>query len=302
MNKKLEVNEIKWAFWERNWTNEEKYLFRKKIHTVIFGTHTKAGRLFDIILLVLILVSVTLMMLESIAEINKKYFLVLRVADWIFTLIFTLEYIARIYCLKKPKEYVTSFFGIIDLASILPTFLGILFAGLEFFSVVRTIRLLRVFRILKLVQFLGESNTITSALKASKYKIIVFLVTVMCTTLILGTAMYVVEGAENGFTSIPKSIYWSIVTITTVGYGDIAPQTPLGQFIASVMMIIGYGIIAVPTGIVSAEMNNQKQNEQKNITKQEKIAQNLITCSGCGNEEHDDDAEFCKKCGQSVTD
>lgn len=226
-------------------------------------------------------------MLESVSEIRENFGNWLLRIEWFFTILFTIEYVARFAVVQNKQKYVFSFFGIIDLLSVLPAYLSIFFIGFQSLLVIRTIRLLRIFRILKLVNFLGASNTLTSALRSSKHKIAVFLVTVATSVVISGTIMYLVEGNENGFTSIPRSIYWAIVTMTTVGYGDIAPQTVLGQAIASFIMIMGYGIIAVPTGIVSAEMVQQKSKEK--ISNQR--------CPHCLKEGHDTDALYCKFCG-----
>ncbi len=224
-------------------------------------------------------------MLESVHSISEKYNNPIRYIEWSFTILFSLEYLARIYSVKKPIKYIFSFYGIIDLLSILPTFLGLFFTGTHSLSVIRGIRLLRIFRILKLARYVSAAETLKHALFASKNKIIVFLFTVLSLIIFLGTVMYLVESPEAGFTSIPRSIYWTIVTLTTVGYGDIAPQTVLGQFLASVIMIIGYAIIAVPTGIVGVELARK----DKPISTR--------SCPSCSKEGHDIDATFCKFCG-----
>lgn len=259
-----------------------------KLHEVIFEADTRTGKWFDIMLLWAILLSVAAVMLESVESINQAYGEELRIIEWSFTFLFTIEYIARILTVGKPLKYIFSFYGVIDLISIIPTYLGLFVSGSHTLSVIRSIRLLRVFRILKLVQFISEANVLLKALKASRAKIVVFLFAVLSLTFILGTIMYLIESPEAGFTSIPRSIYWAIVTLTTVGYGDIAPQTVLGQTLASLIMIIGYAIIAVPTGIVGAEI--AKTN----------TATNTQSCPQCSLEGHEDDAKHCKHCGSRL--
>ncbi len=271
-----------------NSTKKQLAPWQNKLHEVIYEADTKAGKWFDIILLIAILLSVATVMLESVNSISLIYGEELRIIEWIFTILFTLEYIARLISIGKPLKYVFSFYGIIDFVSIIPTFLGIFITGSQSLAIIRSIRLLRVFRILKLAQFMGEANVLIKALKASRPKIVVFLFALLSLTFILGTVMYLIETPESGFTSIPRSIYWAIVTLTTVGYGDIAPQTVLGQTLASIIMIIGYAIIAVPTGIVGAEIakTTNKSNTQ--------------ACPSCSLEGHDDDAEHCKFCGEHL--
>ncbi|NJN26253.1 MAG: ion transporter [Cyclobacteriaceae bacterium] len=259
---------------------------RQKFHEVIFEADTFWGKFFDVVLIISIIASVLVVMLESVSELNAIYGKYFKTIEWVFTIVFTVEYIARIISLRKPLNYVKSFYGVIDLLSILPTFLSLLFVGAHALIVMRVMRLLRIFRVLKLVRFFSEATRLFSALQSSLPKITVFLLSVICILLIVGTAMYIIEGRENGFTSIPKSIYWAIVTMTTVGYGDIAPSTVLGQTLASLIMILGYGIIAVPTGIVTSEIN---LNKHKEITTQ--------ACPVCSMEGHDADAAFCKYCG-----
>ncbi len=256
------------------------------LYKVIFGTDTITGKIFDIFLLITIIFSVIVFMLESIESVNLKYGNLLHISEWIITIIFTLEYILRIFILRKPLKYVTSFFGIIDLLSVLPTYISILISGTHFLVIVRAFRLLRIFRILNLSLYEDAGKSILLALKASKSKISVFLYTIIVIVVVIGTLMFYVEGHENGFTSIPRSIYWAIVTLTTVGYGDISPQTEIGQLIASLIMILGYAIIAVPTGIVSAEMVNVNKKDKESIT-----------CSNCGDTKHEVNAVFCKTCG-----
>jgi voltage-gated potassium channel len=263
--------------------------WRNRLHEIIFEADTRAGRLFDLTLLIAIILSVLAVMLESVESVNDRYGEVLRVIEWAFTILFTLEYVARVIAVTNPLKYCKSFLGIIDLLSILPTYLGFIISGSHTLLVIRTIRLLRIFRILKLVHFLSEAKVISMALKASRAKITVFLLAVLSIVIIMGALMYMVETKESGFTSIPQSIYWAIVTLTTVGYGDIAPKTFLGQTIASVIMIMGYGIIAVPTGIVTTAMVGIKKTE-------------LSTqfCPNCSKEGHDSDAKYCKFCGSPL--
>lgn len=231
-------------------------------------------------------------MLESIPSFDKQYHKFFNISEWVVTILFSIEYILRLVSIKKPRKYIFSFFGIIDLLSTIPKYLTFFILQSQYLTAFRALRLLRVFRILKLVRFVGESNKLARALKASKTKIFVFVFFVLIVSVLLGTIMYLVEGPTHGFTSIPHSIYWTIVTLTTVGYGDISPETPLGQFIATLIMIIGYGVIAVPTGIVSAEYaaysKNQKDNDQGR------------SCPSCGAEIHRSDAEYCRKCGYKL--
>lgn len=227
---------------------------RQRLFTIIFESDTRAGRAFDLALIFFILLSVVLVMLDSVPGIHDQFGSWLLVGEWLITTLFTLEYLLRLMVARRPGRYAGSFYGIVDLLSILPTYLGIFFPGMHFLTTVRILRVLRLFRILKMVQFMGEGNNLWQALKRSRHKITVFLTTVMTVVVVVGSLMYLIEGSDGGFTSIPKSIYWAIVTMTTVGYGDIAPRTPLGQIVASLLMIVGYGIIAVPTGIVTSEM------------------------------------------------
>ena len=263
--------------------------WRFKIHEIIFEADTKSGKIFDIFLIIAILLSVLVVMLDSIATVNNKYSDLFFIIEWIFTILFTIEYVLRLISVGRPLKYASSFFGIVDLLAVLPTYFSLLFPGSQYFLVIRVLRLLRIFRVLKLVQYVGEAKSLRQALKASKRKIIVFVFTVLIVVVIFGSLMYVIEGEENGFTSIPRSIYWAIVTLTTVGYGDISPITPLGQALAAIIMILGYGIIAVPTGIVTAEMTFAAG---KKISTQ--------ACLECSAEGHDSDAKFCKICGAKL--
>ncbi|MCP5499861.1 MAG: ion transporter [Leptospiraceae bacterium] len=258
------------------------------MHEIIFEADTFWGKTFDIVLLWAIVLSVLTVMLESVEGLEKIYGDIFKMVEWSFTILFSIEYMARIYCVKRPLKYIFSFLGLIDLLSTLPTYLSLFAISAQYLLVVRSVRLLRVFRILKLSRYLGEAEILWIALKRSRYKITVFLGAVLSVVLIMGTFMYLIEGPENGFTNIPKSIYWAIVTLTTVGYGDIAPKTTLGQFIASAVMILGYAILAVPTGIVSVELANA----QKQV--------NTVACMQCSLEGHDDDAKYCKHCGAKL--
>ncbi len=262
--------------------------WKSKLHEVIYEADTPAGKLFDVVLLILILLSIILVMLESVASLDEKYHVFFNNAEWIITILFTIEYFLRIIAINKPTKYIFSFYGIIDLLSTVPKYLSLFLTGYHALIAVRALRLLRVFRILKITRYLGEARGLTDALKASRAKISVFLFAVIILSFIMGTLMYLVEGSESGFTNIPISIYWCIVTLTTVGYGDIAPATPLGQLIASIIMIMGYGIIAVPTGIVTAEYANSSRS---------KIRTNTQSCANCNESDHRDGADFCHQCG-----
>jgi voltage-gated potassium channel len=266
--------------------------WKKRLYEIVFEADTRAGKLFDVFLLITIVLSSVVVMLESIPGKSVESEIFFTVLEWIFTILFTIEYTIRLLVVNRKGRYIFSFFGIVDLLSILPSYVALIFSGAQVLVVIRIIRLFRIFRILKLVQFIGAGNTLRSALVASRHKISVFLLTVIMSVIIAGTLMYLIEGAENGFTSIPVSIYWAIVTMTTVGYGDIAPHTALGQTVASFIMILGYGIIAVPTGIVSAEMYDLKSKEK--LTTQ--------VCPNCLKEGHDADAVHCKFCGSMLND
>jgi voltage-gated potassium channel len=268
---------------------EQKQDWKEKIHEIIYGTHTPAGKLFDIVLLVVIVYSVIVVMLESIPSFDEKFHGFLDISEWIVTILFTIEYILRIICIKTPKRYIFSFFGIIDFLSTIPKYLSFFIMGSQYITAFRALRLLRIFRILKLVRFIGESNNLLRALKASRTKIFIFVFFVLVVSVLLGTIMYLVEGPEHGFNSIPHSVYWTIVTLTTVGYGDISPETGLGQVIATIIMIVGYGIIAVPTGIVSAEYVTHR----KRKSKEEKEK----TCPECSTVILRKDAQYCRVCG-----
>ncbi|SRR6056297_290612 len=268
---------------------EPKEGWREDLHEIIFEADTPMGKWFDITLLIAIICSVFIVMLESVEQVKENYAIWLLGVEWGFTILFTVEYFLRIVIVRKPWNYIKSFYGIIDLLSIIPTYLSLFIVGTHSLIVVRSIRLLRLFKILKMSRFIGEASVLTEALRASREKIIVFLFSVFTSVIILGTLMYLIEGSENGFTSIPKSIYWAIVTLTTVGYGDIAPQTIAGQTLASFIMILGYAIIAVPTGIVTSEISHQKN-----------IRTNTQHCANCATYGHDLGAKYCKNCGETL--
>ncbi len=268
----------------------ESSSWRAKLYEIIYEADTPLGKGFDLLLLIFILLSVLLVALESVTWIDAQYHDQLNVAEWGITVLFSIEYLLRIICVKKPRSYIFSFYGIIDLLSTLPKYISLFFVGTQSLIALRALRLLRVFRILKLTRYIGESNTLMLALRKSRPKILVFMFGVLILCIIFGTIMYLIESDQSGFTSIPRSIYWCIVTLTTVGYGDIAPATPLGQFLAAIIMIMGYGIIAVPTGIVSAEISMNKKN----------IHTNTKSCPHCLSDTHADSALFCNQCGNSL--
>ncbi|MCF8463971.1 MAG: ion transporter [Flavobacteriales bacterium] len=258
------------------------------LHEVIFGTDTSWGKRFDVVLLLAIVISLVAIMLESIPDFRLQHGNSLFILEWVLTAVFTLEYLLRVWVSDSPRGYVFSFFGIIDFLAVIPTYISLFVAGTHFLLVIRAIRLLRVFRILKLARYVKGAQAIGAGLKASKEKIFVFLTAVVTLAVIMGTLMYMIEGGEHGFDSIPRSIYWAIVTLTTVGYGDIAPETTLGQFVAAFVMILGYSIIAVPTGIVSAEMSRMSKDSSSRA------------CQRCGETEHYEKARFCHKCGERI--
>lgn len=260
---------------------------REKIREIIFGHSTRAGKAFDIALILSIVISVAVVMLDSVKAYNLRFGSLLHGIEWFFTVLFTVEYILRLYSAKAKSAYAWSFFGVVDLIAILPTYLALILPGSQYFLVVRVLRVLRIFRILKFARYVDESRLLMQAMRSSRRKIVVFLLGVLTVTIILGSLMFIIEGEENGFTSIPKSVYWAIVTLTTVGYGDISPKTPLGEALSIVIMIIGYGIIAVPTGIVSAELTSRPKPKKHK----------MFVCDTCGWDSHDNDATFCKNCG-----
>ncbi len=264
---------------------------RKKTYTIIFESDTPAGKVFDLVLLIIILFSVLVVILESVPDFHAQYYEAFRTIEWVVTIIFTAEYLLRMWAVGKPQKYILSFYGIIDFLSVIPTYIGLIITGAQSLLIIRAIRLLRVFRILKITRYTNESQMLGRALLASKVKISVFLFTVLTIVLIIGTIMYLIEGEDAGFTSIPRSIYWAIVTLTTVGYGDITPHTAIGQFISGFVMILGYAIIAVPTGIFTGEIVKSARNtEGKRI------------CEDCNSRGHENDATHCKYCGGRLID
>jgi voltage-gated potassium channel len=260
---------------------------RRRTYEVIFEHDTRAGRTFDVVLILAILASVVAIMLESVASIRATQGHLLRVLEWLFTVSFTVEYALRLWCVSRPLRYARSFLGVIDLLAFLPTYVSLVVPGGQVLTVVRILRVLRVFRILKLAQYVGEARVLAMALRASRFKITVFVFAVLTIVVIVGALMYLIEGPSSGFTSIPAGVYWAVVTLTTVGFGDITPHTPLGQTLATAVMIMGYGIIAVPTGIVTAEIAYAARAGHGPPRR----------CAGCGREGHDGDARHCKWCG-----
>jgi voltage-gated potassium channel len=271
-------------------TNKKSWRYR--LHEIIYEADTPMGRLFDIVLLILILLSVVIVMLESVRSIDLEYHRLFYIIEWIITIFFTIEYIARIITVKKPRHYIFSFYGIIDFLSTIPLYLSFILVGSNYLLTVRALRLLRVFRILKITRYIGEGNKLKKALIESRAKIFIFIFAVLIVAIIAGTLMYLIEGEESGFKSIPVSVYWCIVTLTTVGFGDIAPVTPVGQFLATIIMILGYGVIAVPTGIVSAQYVRKASDDYVHV--------NTQSCRNCGAQRHRDDAKFCHKCGDEL--
>lgn len=262
---------------------------RSKLNEIIFGADTFSGKAFDVALIIAILISVSAVMAESIPVIHEKFGPQLISVEWFFTILFTIEFLLRLISVKHPLKYATSFYGIVDLLSIIPTYLGYFFTGANSLLVIRILRILRLFRILKLVTYLGEAEFLITAMKQSRRKIMVFLFTVITIVIVFGSLMYLIEGAENGFNSIPESIYWAIVTLTTVGYGDISPHTGLGKLMASAVMICGYAIIAVPTGIYTAELSQVLR-----------IKRDARACAGCGRTGHEESSDYCRFCGTAL--
>lgn len=264
--------------------------WRRKLHEIIFGAETPGGKAFDVVLITAIILSVIVVILDSVSSFQTKYGNFLYATEWFFTILFSIEYIFRLLSVRRPWKYALSFFGIIDILSILPTYASFFIPGVHYLLTVRILRLLRIFRVLKLTEYISEARTLQKALYASARKIGVFILTVLTLVTVIGSLIYVIEGEENGFKDIPTSIYWAIVTLTTVGYGDLSPKTGLGQLFASIVMILGYGIIAVPTGIVTVEMA-RASGVNKNLTK---------VCPSCLSEGHDADAVYCKYCGTEL--
>ncbi|UOU98092.1 ion transporter [Chryseobacterium daecheongense] len=265
----------------------EDTLWKKFLFRVINRSDTRLGKLFDIVLLILILISTLIIMMESVPWLDKKFHIIFLVLEWIISLLFTIEYTMRIAVVKNKRQYIFSFFGIIDFLSLVPFYLSLFFPVTKYFLIFRMLRMLRIFRIFNLLDFMNDGYLIVKALKNSSRKIYIFLLFLIIFSVIVGSMMFMVEGGRPGFESIPQSIYWAVVTVTTVGYGDVSPITPLGKFFAVILMLAGYSIIAVPTGIVTAEMRNKRQNLEK-------------VCDRCGNEDIDDDARYCKQCGKKL--
>lgn len=264
---------------------------KERIHEIIFEADTPEGKLFDIVLLVCIFASVLIVILETVPSVNEAYGGLFYALEWLFTIIFTIEYGLRIYSVYNPRKYIFSFYGLVDIVSIIPTYLSIFFAGSQQLLVIRALRLMRIFRIFKLGNFLAHARSIMIAMQRSLPKIAVFLSFVIVLVIIIGSIMHLIEADVNpSFDSIPRSIYWAIVTLTTVGYGDITPVTTLGQFLSAIVMLLGYAIIAVPTGIVSSEI----------IRSDSDFVKSTQSCQYCGNEDHDEDAKFCKICGENL--
>lgn len=259
------------------------------LNTVIFGTDTPAGKRFDVVLMIFIIASVLVLMVESVESVSERAHVYFRMAEWGFTIIFTIEYMVRFYCSPRPFKYAASFYGLIDLLSVLPSYLSLFIPGANYLLVVRILRILRVFRVLKLMRYLSEANVLLRSMYMARRKILIFFFSVLVLCVVFGSLMFVVEGPNNGFTSIPKAVYWTIVTVTTVGYGDITPVTPLGQFIAALAMLTGYSIIAVPTGILTAELTQEIHRER-----------HKRGCSTCMRQGHDIDSHFCRHCGHRL--
>lgn len=266
----------------------EDKLWKRFLYRIIYRSDTRLGKLFDIILLALILVSTAIIMMESIPMLDKKFHIYFIILEWIISLLFSAEYMMRIAVIKNKKNYIFSFFGIIDLLSLIPFYLSFFFPFTKYFLIFRMLRMLRIFRIFNLLDFMNDGYFIVKALKNSSRKIYIFLLFLIIFSVIVGSLMFMVEGGRPGFETIPQSIYWAVVTVTTVGYGDVSPITPTGKFFAVILMLAGYSIIAVPTGIVTAEMRNKRQNLE-------------LICKRCGNEDIDDDARFCKRCGEKLS-
>lgn len=261
---------------------------RERIYDIIFEADTPLGKAFDVVLIISILLSVLAVMLDSVPALHARWGGLFYFLEWLFTVLFTVEYLVRLWCIGKPWAYARSFYGIVDLLGVLPAYISLLLAGSQYMLVIRLLRVLRVFRVLRLMRYVGEAQALTEAMRASRRKITVFLFTVATLVVIFGSLMFLIESPEAGFTSIPRSVYWAVVTLTTVGYGDISPLTPLGQAVSSVVMILGYAIIAVPTGIVTVELSRSMR------------YQIGLVCPGCGKEGHDDNAHFCKFCGAEL--
>ncbi|WP_340122761.1 ion transporter [Methylobacter svalbardensis] len=266
--------------------------FRHTLYQIIYQANTPAGKGFDIALMILILISVLTITLDSVADISQRYGEQLATAEWVFTTLFTVEYILRIFCIHRPIKYIISFYGLIDLLAIVPSYLGIFISDSHYLQVIRILRVLRIFRVLKLVRFINQSNLLINALMASRLKITIFMFTISTLLVIFGSAMYLIEGPEHGFANIPVSIYWAVVTLTTVGFGDITPQTDLGRAISAVVMISGYTIIAVPTGIFTAELSQEMKRQNTRVDER--------VCSKCRKIGHEMEANYCRICGTEL--
>ncbi|KMQ60022.1 ion transporter [Chryseobacterium angstadtii] len=271
---------------EHNLVPEDK-LWKRFLYRVIYRADTKLGKLFDIALLSLILISTAIIMMESVPQLDKRFHTTFLILEWVISIFFTIEYWLRISVVKNKKHYIFSFFGIIDFLALVPFYLSFFFPVTKYFLIFRMLRMLRIFRIFNLLDFMNDGYLIVRALKNSSRKIYIFLLFLIIFSVIVGSLMFMVEGGRPGFETIPQSIYWAVVTVTTVGYGDVSPITPMGKFFAVILMLAGYSIIAVPTGIVTAEMRNKRQNLEK-------------ICDQCGNEDIDDDARYCKQCGKKL--
>ncbi|WP_288448081.1 ion transporter [uncultured Chryseobacterium sp.] len=265
----------------------EDTLWKRYLYRIIYRSDTRLGKLFDIILLSLILASTAIIMMESVPKLDKRFHYTFLILEWVISIFFTVEYSMRIAVVKNKRNYIFSFFGIIDFLALVPFYLSFFFPITKYFLIFRMLRMLRIFRIFNLLDFMNDGYLIVRALKNSSRKIYIFLLFLIIFSVIVGSLMFMVEGGRQGFETIPQSIYWAVVTVTTVGYGDVSPITPLGKFFAVVLMLAGYSIIAVPTGIVTAEMRNKRQNLE-------------LICERCGNEDIDDDARYCKKCGKKL--
>jgi voltage-gated potassium channel len=272
-----------------DWRPPQDPRWRSLLYDIIFLHDTPAGKAFDVALIAAILISVIIVMLDSVRSVAEDFGGTLRMAEWFFTILFSIEYLVRLIAVRKSWDYASSFFGVVDLLAVIPTYLSLLLPGGQYLIVIRILRVLRVFRVLKLAQYVGEARTLGAAIKASRYKITVFLFTVLTVVMVVGSLMFLIEGTESGFDSIPRSVYWAIVTLTTVGYGNIAPATAVGQTLAALLMIMGYGIIAVPTGIVTVELAHRAR-----------MSDGESGCSFCGALEHQADALFCRRCGSRL--
>ena len=265
---------------------------RHTLYQVIYQAHTPAGKGFDIVLIISILASVLTIVLDSVAEISQRYGEQFATAEWVFTTLFTIEYFLRIFCIHRPFKYIASFYGLIDLLAILPSYISLFIPGSHYLQIIRILRVLRIFRVLKLVRFINQSNQLLNALLASRFKITIFLFTISTLLVVFGSTMYLIEGPENGFTNIPVSIYWAVVTLTTVGFGDITPKTDFGRAISAVVMVIGYAIIAVPTGIITTELSQEMKRQHKRL--------NPRICPKCRKPGHEVDANYCRICGTEL--